>query len=153
MSTNPKSYEILSGLKTIFETITTNNGYNFDIKNITFEEWVAQSWSNKHTPAIWIRGDREELEPISNVEYKSRFYIYLHCMIDIESSRTGKMQRLHQFVRDVREAVVSDLTIGGIVGVYDTVIENVTYPYIWADDIMKFTIPIVVHYYYSDSTP
>jgi len=115
---------ILEYLKnTLFPTLTTGNGYNFNLglneRGLRFFDELSDS----DFPCLFIASADEERKNVTHKDFQSRMMVYLYGGIKAEQGKT--QVELDKFIEDMTKAIYVDPTQGGRVA-YTDIIRVVT---------------------------
>lgn len=149
-----KREEILANIETTLAGITTANGYNFDVKEVS-RKFIAFSQTQKFPTLIILAGD-ERLEPQTNLEYTAFFEFgilgYVKAAKDIANE--GLLSKeLEKLIQDVKKALVMDVHRGHPEYVGMTWLRRVGSYADWDNTIGIFELIGEVEYFYEYSQP
>jgi len=89
---------LLSGLKTLLETITVANGYNTDVALVDYDFKTPDQVSSKQLPALLIVPGTIDIQETGNRQAEGSFTISLFGYVMDNTAPTEKMLKLQQDV-------------------------------------------------------
>lgn len=146
-----KHREILSALKTLFEGITTGNGYNNTIQKVYR---APQSVTNMpEIPGVEMLDGEEDPIPETNQSYRSTLTIPITAVVECDSddSRTGTASdAIQDLIEDFKKAIDADTRLG-LSYVISAHLRNIApFP---IDRRPYFMAEVVVDYKYNKGNP
>ncbi|MCK9555013.1 hypothetical protein M0R36_04250 [bacterium] len=106
--------KILQNLKTTLESITTDNGYNFDFNADTVQRWSMHGNSLVDVPTVILSPGDEEEKGGTLPYIQCELTVYLDVFfINNESDSIVTDTYLNRLQGDIKKAVLSDYSRGG----------------------------------------
>jgi hypothetical protein len=97
---------------TILARIDEDNGYNLTLAKRVRGLRRVREWPDSDFPAIFIGGQDESSDNLTNVDFQAQLELRLFCVVKNSSGVDGAMRDLDLLIEDVRKAIGSENTSG-----------------------------------------
>lgn len=111
---------------TLFPTILTSGGYNFDVGYIARGVQPIDNLPDEKFPVIYIAHGDEERHNINQVAFISDMSVEIYGFVKKSGDTNGLQEDLDKFIRDVSNAIGQDRLFGGSNGVHASSVKSIT---------------------------